>query len=75
MSTLCISPNYGERYWVYYNRGTGLAAVMPYNPSELSPLGDVTQQNQAPSPHHSVVGDYATREEAEQHKHQLENEE
>ena len=65
-------PRHGERYWVYYNRGTGLAAVMPYDPRQLSPWGPVTEQNQAPSPHHSVVGDYATRYEAEQHKAQLE---
>ena len=61
-----------ERYWVYYNQGSGLVSVMPYDPDALFPWGDVTKQNQAPSPHHSVVGDYATEEEAEEHKAILE---
>lgn len=61
-----------ERYWVYYNRGTGLAAVMPYDPREVFPLGDVTYQNQAPGPHYDIVGDFATIEEAEADKQRLE---
>ncbi len=69
---MCDNPKCGPRYWVYHNRGTGDAAVMPYDPRQLSPWGAVTEQNQAPSPHHSVVGSYATRAEAEDHKTQLE---
>jgi len=61
-----------ERYRVYYNRGTGLAEVMPYLPDEVFPLGEVTYQNQAPGPHYDVVGDFATREEAEADKKRLE---
>ena len=61
-----------ERYIVYYNRGTGLAAVMPYDPDELFPMGEVTWQNQAPGPHYDKVADYSTEREAREHARKLE---